>query len=241
LPHRDINDFLETKNGDLLVASTGGFAVFNSSGTAYHWNIVTSRLEQNSTEPPIFHTFFTSNPDDEPKKRGILTLAQSQSGKNFAGTGMSLFELEKSGDEWIFHRLESELFSEDTVFAALQFDSADYLWMLTSSGIYRMSPQGVESLKEAVAGGSPISPEVAHRVITIFREIRPPECADYDLTQHETRLLKMLVEDHNYKTAAEIGVTVHAVSLHMCRIYEKLQVHIKPKAVAVALRDCLIK
>jgi DNA-binding NarL/FixJ family response regulator len=100
----------------------------------------------------------------------------------------------------------------------------------------------LESLKEAVAGGSPMSPEVARRVITIFRDIRPPERADYDLTPHETRLLKMLVEGHNYKTAAlEIGVTVHAVSFHMRRIYEKLQVHTKSEAVAVAMRDRLIK
>lgn len=100
----------------------------------------------------------------------------------------------------------------------------------------------LESLKEAVAGGSPMSPEVARRVITLFREIRPPERADYDLTPHETRLLKMLVEGHNYKTAAaEIGVSVHAVSFHMRRIYEKLQVHTKTEAVSVALRDRLIK
>ena len=52
----------------------------------------------------------------------------------------------------------------------------------------------------------------------------------------------MLVEGHNYKTAAaEIGVTVHAVSFHMRRIYEKLQVHTKTEAVSVALRDRLIK
>jgi DNA-binding NarL/FixJ family response regulator len=99
----------------------------------------------------------------------------------------------------------------------------------------------LESLKEAVAGGSPMSPEVARRVITIFREIRPPERADYDLSPHETRLLKMLVEGHNYKTASvELGVTVHAVSFHMRRIYEKLQVHTKTEAVSVALRDRLV-
>ena len=100
----------------------------------------------------------------------------------------------------------------------------------------------LEALREAVNGGSPMSPEVARRVITLFREIRPPERADYDLSPHETRLLKMLVEGHNYKTAAlEIGVTVHAVSFHMRRIYEKLQVHSKTEAVTVALRDRLVR
>ena len=100
----------------------------------------------------------------------------------------------------------------------------------------------LDALREAVAGGSPMSPEVARRVITLFREIRPPERADYDLTPHETKLLKMLVEGHNYKTAAlEIGVTVHAISFHMRNIYEKLQVHSKTEAVTVALRDRLVR
>src|SRR5918911_1829602 len=79
----------------------------------------------------------------------------------------------------------------------------------------------LESLKEAVEGGSPMSPEVARRVITLFREIRPPERADYDLTPHEIRLLKLFVKGHNYKTAAqELGVTVHTISFHLRSIYD---------------------
>jgi DNA-binding NarL/FixJ family response regulator len=99
----------------------------------------------------------------------------------------------------------------------------------------------LESLREAVDGGSPISPEVARRVVTLFRDIRPPERAEYDLTPHEKRLLKMLVEGHNYKTAAlDLNVSVNTISFHMKHIYEKLQVHSKSEAVAKALRDRLI-
>ena len=99
----------------------------------------------------------------------------------------------------------------------------------------------LESLREAVEGGSPMSPEVARRVIALFRDIRPPERADYELTPHETRLLKLLVEGHNYKTAAlELNVSINTVSFHMRRIYEKLQVHSKSEAVATALRDRLV-
>lgn len=99
----------------------------------------------------------------------------------------------------------------------------------------------LESLREAVDGGSPISPEVARRVVTLFRDIRPPERAEYDLTPHEKRLLKMLVEGHNYKTAAlDLNVSVNTVSFHMRHIYEKLQVHSKSEAVAKALRDRVV-
>jgi DNA-binding NarL/FixJ family response regulator len=99
----------------------------------------------------------------------------------------------------------------------------------------------LESLREVANGGVPMSPEVARRVIALFREIRPPERANYELTPHETRLLKLLVQGHNYKTAAtELGVTVHTVSFHLRSIYEKLQVHSKSEAVAKALQNRLV-
>jgi DNA-binding NarL/FixJ family response regulator len=99
----------------------------------------------------------------------------------------------------------------------------------------------IESLREAVQGGAPMSPEVARRVIALFREIRPPERADYELTPHETRLLKLFVEGHNYKTAAaELGVSVNTVNFHVRSIYEKLQVHTRSEAVAKALLNRLV-
>lgn len=103
-------------------------------------------------------------------------------------------------------------------------------------------PKLVEALKEAVEGGSPMSPEVARRVITVFREIKPPKQADHELTPHETRLLRMLVEGHSYKTAAaQLNVSVNTVKFHLRHIYEKLQVHTKSEAVAKALRHGLTR
>ena len=99
----------------------------------------------------------------------------------------------------------------------------------------------IESLTEAMDGGAPMSPEVARRVIKLFREIRPPDKADYKLTPHELRLLKLLVEGHNYQTAAAAqGVKVTTVDFHMRNIYEKLQVHSKSEAVSKALRNRLV-
>jgi DNA-binding NarL/FixJ family response regulator len=99
----------------------------------------------------------------------------------------------------------------------------------------------LECLKEAVDGGAPMSPEVARRVIALFREIRPPDRADYHLTPHETRLLKLFVEGHIYKTAAvELGVSVNTINFHVRNIYEKLQVHTRSEAVAKALVNRLV-
>jgi len=124
---------------------------------------------------------------------------------------------------------------DDRIFDALCAGACGYL-------LKRTSPTRLlESLKEAVTGGAPMSPEIASRVITLFREIRPPDRADYELTPHETRLLKLLVEGYNYTTSAqELNVSINTIKFHIRNIYEKLQVHSKSEAVAKALQNRLV-
>jgi len=125
---------------------------------------------------------------------------------------------------------------DERIFNALCAGANGYLLKKTSPA------RLLESLREAMDGGAPMTPEVAHQVIRLFREIRPPEKPDEQLTPHELRLLEMLAEGHNYETAAaELSVTTHTISFHLQRIYEKLHVHSKTEAVAKALRNRLIK
>jgi DNA-binding NarL/FixJ family response regulator len=125
---------------------------------------------------------------------------------------------------------------DDRIFDALCAGANGYL--LKNTPPVRL----LESLQEAARGGAPMSPEVARRVVALFREFRPPSRADYDLTPHEARLLGMLVEGHNYKTAAaELGVSVNTVSYHVRHVYEKLQVHSRTEAVAKALKERLVR
>ena len=124
---------------------------------------------------------------------------------------------------------------DDRVFEALCAGASGYILKKTQSA------RLIEGLRDAARGGAPMSPEIASRVIRLFKQIRPPERVDYQLTPHETRLLKLLVEGHNYKTAAaELGVTTSTINFHLQKIYEKLQVHSKTEAVAKALRNRLI-
>jgi DNA-binding NarL/FixJ family response regulator len=124
---------------------------------------------------------------------------------------------------------------DDRIFDAICAGACGYLLKKTPPA------KLLDSLREAVSGGAPMSPEVARRVITLFRTIRPPERATYDLTPHETRLLKLFVEGHNYKTAAaELGVSVNTVNFHVRSIYAKLQVHSRSEAVAKALLNRLV-
>jgi DNA-binding NarL/FixJ family response regulator len=125
---------------------------------------------------------------------------------------------------------------DDRIFSALCAGASGYLLKKTPPA------RLLESLKEVVEGGGPMSPEVAGRVIRLFRDFRPLERGDYDLTPHEVRLLKLLAEGHNYKTAAgELKVSINTVSFHMKHIYEKLHVHSKSEAVAKALRSGIVR
>jgi len=100
----------------------------------------------------------------------------------------------------------------------------------------------LESLGEVVEGGAPMSPEVARRVIELFRKVQPAPQAECYLSPQEMRLLKLLAEGHHYKTAAaELDISIHTVGFHVRRLYEKLHVHSKSEAVVKALREGLIR
>lgn len=125
---------------------------------------------------------------------------------------------------------------DDRIFHALCAGACGYLLKKTPP------TKLLESLREAVSGGAPMSPEVARKVITLFRDFKPPQQVDYDLKPHEIRLLKLLVEGHSYKSAAEkLNVSVNTISFHLKNIYDKLQVHSKSEAVAKDLQQHLIK
>ena len=125
---------------------------------------------------------------------------------------------------------------DDRIFEALCAGASGYLLKKTPPD------RLLECLREVMAGGAPMSPEVASRVLALFREYRPAEQAEHRLTPHELRLLKLLADGHSYKTAAaELDSSVHTVDFHMRSIYDKLQVHSKSEAVAKALRRRLFR
>jgi DNA-binding NarL/FixJ family response regulator len=124
---------------------------------------------------------------------------------------------------------------DDNIFDALCAGASGYL--LKNTPPARL----LEGLREVVSGGSPMSPEVARKVIKLFRDFRPPSRAHHRLTPQETEIVKLLVEGHSYKTAAaELGISINTVSFHLRNVYEKLQVHSKSEAVSKALRDRIV-
>ena len=125
---------------------------------------------------------------------------------------------------------------DDRIFQAMCAGACGYL--LKNTAPARL----VESLREIAAGGAVMSPEVAVRVIELFRRTQVSKRGSVPLTSQEMRLLRLLTEGHQNKTAAgELGVSVHTVSFHLRSIYEKLHVHSRSEAVARALREGLIR
>jgi DNA-binding NarL/FixJ family response regulator len=99
----------------------------------------------------------------------------------------------------------------------------------------------LECIREAHEGGAPMSPEIAQKVMALFRRIAPPARADYQLTSQETRLLKLLADGFGYKSAAaQLNISVNTVRNYIRSIYEKLHVNSKNEAVSKALRHRLI-
>lgn len=144
-------------------------------------------------------------------------------------------------------RILKDLYPEMTVLMLTVYDDDERIFDAICAGatgylLKRTAPAKLlENIREAVEGGAPMSPEVASRVIKLFREVHPPERVDYDLTPHETRLLKLLVDGHNYTTAAEeLNVSFNTIKFHMRHIYEKLQVHSKSEAVSLALKNRIV-
>jgi DNA-binding NarL/FixJ family response regulator len=124
---------------------------------------------------------------------------------------------------------------DDRIFRALCAGACGYLLKKTPPA------KLLDSVREAIGGGAPMSPEIARRVVELFRAMRPPQTADYNLSAQETRLLRYLVEGHIYKTAAaEMKISVTTVAFHVQNIYQKLHVHSKSEAVAKALQHGLI-
>ncbi len=99
----------------------------------------------------------------------------------------------------------------------------------------------VMAIEDAAVGGSPMSPEIARKVVSLFQRTSPPDADTAALTPQEVKLLSLLARGCTYQTAGdELQVSVNTVRNYVRSIYEKLHVHSKGEAVAKAFRRGLI-
>lgn len=94
----------------------------------------------------------------------------------------------------------------------------------------------IEAIKEVRNGGSPMSTEIARRIVTSFHAKKT-----IDFTSREHEVLGLLCKGLSYKSIADkLFVSIETVHFHIKNIYRKLHVNSKSQAVAKAIKEKLV-
>jgi len=124
---------------------------------------------------------------------------------------------------------------DDKIFRAVCAGASGYL--LKSEPIKNVTA----AIEQAIAGGSPMNPRVARRVLTMFSKLAP-EKKDYGLTEREETVLKYIVEGLVKKQIAEkLDMNPHTVNYLIRRVYSKLHVNCQAAAVSLAVKEGLVQ
>jgi DNA-binding NarL/FixJ family response regulator len=125
----------------------------------------------------------------------------------------------------------------EKIFAAVCAGASGYLLKTASM------TEIAEAIRQAKEGGAPMHPKVASLVLERFARLASEYriSPQYKLTERETEILNLLVEGLTKKEIANrTGVSVHTVTTHIRRLYEKLHVTTNTGAVAKAIRERLV-
>jgi DNA-binding NarL/FixJ family response regulator len=123
---------------------------------------------------------------------------------------------------------------DDKIFRAICAGAAGYL-LKTSN-----TEDIAAAIRSAAAGGSPINPHIARRVLEMFSKANIPH-KDYGLTPRELDILKLLVSGSTIKdAAAQLGIGYYTADEYILSVYVKLQVSSRGSAIAKAVKEGLV-
>jgi DNA-binding NarL/FixJ family response regulator len=128
----------------------------------------------------------------------------------------------------------------DTQFVMLTvYEDANHIFNALAVGasgyLLKQTPRNdlLAALKEVHAGGSPMSSNIARKIVQSFRRRETESEESEDLSPREREVLELLARGYLYKEIADaIGIGVSTVNTYIRRIYEKL--HVRSRAQAVA-------
>lgn len=114
----------------------------------------------------------------------------------------------------------------DRLFRSLMAGATGYLLKRTpSAGV-------LAAIREARAGGSPMTPQIARQVVQYFRDLAEPAADVEKLSPRETEILTQLSQGFLYKEIADhLGISMDTVRTHIRKIYQKLHVHSRAAAM----------
>lgn len=127
---------------------------------------------------------------------------------------------------------------EEKVFESICNGAVGYLLKTTPA------PRLLAAIRDAAAGGAPMSPEIARKVVGYLQRSAPrvASAPASSLTPQEVRVLQLLADGHSYTAVAEqLAISVNTVRTHIRSVYEKLHVSTRSGAVSQGLRRGLIR
>jgi DNA-binding NarL/FixJ family response regulator len=130
------------------------------------------------------------------------------------------------------------VFEDDqNVFDAICAGAAGYLLKKTPPD------ELINAIKDAATGGSPMTPNIARKVIASFQKPAAKPSAQEDaLTEREREVLEQMAQGKSYTAIAKnLFLSVDGIRYHIRHIYEKLQVHSRSEAVSLGLKSRLIQ
>jgi DNA-binding NarL/FixJ family response regulator len=131
--------------------------------------------------------------------------------------------------------IQTVFFEDDYIFNAICAGASGYILKSTTPDGY------LEAIRDVQAGGSPMTPGIARRVLELFKTNLQPATVNYNLSAQEKKVLQLLVAGKSYKMiAAELFVAQETVKSHVSNIYAKLHVHSGTEAVALALKNKIV-
>jgi DNA-binding NarL/FixJ family response regulator len=154
--------------------------------------------------------------------------------------GVVLMDINLPGISGIEGVRQLKLLMPDTQFVMLTvYENSDYLFNALAAGasgylLKRTSREELmDALKDVFSGGSPMSSNIARKVVQSFRQAeRGPDGVE-DLTPREREVLQLLAAGDLYKEIGDhLGISIPTVNTHVRRIYEKLHVRSRGQAVA---------
>ena len=120
------------------------------------------------------------------------------------------------------------------------YEDADHIFHALAAGatgyLLKQTPRSelLAALKQVHSGGSPMTSNIARKVVQSFQQRAAPSAADdAELSPREREVLELLARGYLYKEIAEsLEISLPTVNTYIRRIYEKL--HVRSRAQAVA-------
>jgi DNA-binding NarL/FixJ family response regulator len=119
----------------------------------------------------------------------------------------------------------------DSLFNSLKAGASGYMLKRTASA------RLIEAIQDVHAGGSPMTPQLARRVVQFFAKPAGEELPLSRLTPGEKEFLDQLAKGYAYKEIADrMNISIDTVRSYVRTVYEKLHVHSRTEAVVKYLR-----